>query len=133
MQTSCQNTNLHEDFPNDDIVIILEDCTEDNGDPVFLCLKVPGNSQSRENNASGKKKEKVYTDEITASHSCFTSRQKQGSVTDHCHLIVAVKRADMQAVSLSTLQSRQKQKMCMLTAYHTHRTSHLNAVCYLLS
>lgn len=70
VQRLCQNTNLHEDFPNDDIIVILKDGAEDNGDSVFLCLEVPGNSQSRgETNLYEKK---VYTDEITALRSCYT-------------------------------------------------------------
>ena len=44
-RTLCQNTNLHEHFPNDDIIIILEHCAEDHCDSVFLRFKVPENDQ----------------------------------------------------------------------------------------
>lgn len=45
-----KNSNLHEHFPEDDIIVILEHCAEDNGYSVFLSLDIPETRDERTSN-----------------------------------------------------------------------------------
>lgn len=42
--------NLHEHFPDDDIVVILEHCAEDNSYSVFLSLDIPEAKEKKDTN-----------------------------------------------------------------------------------
>ncbi len=40
-EDGIKGANLHEHFPEDDIIVILEHCAEDNSYSVFLSLDIP--------------------------------------------------------------------------------------------
>lgn len=42
--------NLHEHFPNDDVIVILEHCAEDNSYSVFLRLDIPEAKDKKDTN-----------------------------------------------------------------------------------